>query len=322
MNVEDAFSRVLIDAIPWPVFVVEEDVRIVDVNTAGQSMLHPGDGPVFRQRAGEALGCIHATDSPEGCGRGPFCPDCVVRNSVNEALDGIRVVRRQAAMQLVANGKTEEIRALVTAAPFAFQEHKLAMLILEDISELVALRGLLPICAWCKRVRDDNDYWQQLEIYLRDHLEMTFSHALCPDCMTRFFPEFGDMTSAPASTAFKAEIAAALGSHALWKSQLRHAIQTGTYDAVPTPSVARLDDRCRFGQFLFGPSITATEKASAEYRECRELHAKFHVAAALALEFALAGQKAEAEAAVQEDSQLATVSHQLTEAMLRWRRAR
>ena len=44
------------------------------------------------------------------------------------------------------------------------------------------LSGLLPICAWCKRVRDEQDQWQQLEVYIHDHSEANFTHGMCPDC--------------------------------------------------------------------------------------------------------------------------------------------
>ena len=50
------------------------------------------------------------------------------------------------------------------------------------------LSGLLPICASCKKVRDDHGYWQQIELYLREHSEAEFSHGICPDCAHRLYP--------------------------------------------------------------------------------------------------------------------------------------
>jgi K+-sensing histidine kinase KdpD len=44
------------------------------------------------------------------------------------------------------------------------------------------LSGLLPICAWCKRVRDEKDQWQPLEAYIHDHSDADFTHGMCPDC--------------------------------------------------------------------------------------------------------------------------------------------
>jgi len=51
------------------------------------------------------------------------------------------------------------------------------------------LRGLLPICAHCKKIRDDAGYWHQVELYLQKHSEVMFSHGICPECRTKFFPD-------------------------------------------------------------------------------------------------------------------------------------
>jgi len=50
------------------------------------------------------------------------------------------------------------------------------------LTEVSQLSGLLPICAYCKKIRDDNGYWNQLEAYLQKHTEAEFSHGICPDC--------------------------------------------------------------------------------------------------------------------------------------------
>ena len=52
----------------------------------------------------------------------------------------------------------------------------------EALARVKQLQGLLPICSYCKKIRDDRNYWQQLESYLSDHSEAQFSHGICPDC--------------------------------------------------------------------------------------------------------------------------------------------
>jgi sigma-B regulation protein RsbU (phosphoserine phosphatase) len=52
----------------------------------------------------------------------------------------------------------------------------------EAIRRVKTLQGLLPICSYCKRVRNDGDYWQQVESYVSDHSDARFSHGICPDC--------------------------------------------------------------------------------------------------------------------------------------------
>lgn len=58
---------------------------------------------------------------------------------------------------------------------------------LEDaLSHIRQLQGFLPICAYCKKIRDDQDYWQQVEEYIAKHSEVQFSHSICPDCYEKF----------------------------------------------------------------------------------------------------------------------------------------
>jgi len=58
------------------------------------------------------------------------------------------------------------------------------------LAKVKTLSGLLPICAHCKKIRDDKGYWNQIEAYIRDHSEADFSHSICPECAKNFYPEF------------------------------------------------------------------------------------------------------------------------------------
>jgi PAS domain-containing protein len=62
----------------------------------------------------------------------------------------------------------------------------------EALDRVNVLGGLLPICASCKKIRDDKGYWNQIETYIRDHSEAEFSHGICPDCAKELYPEFYD----------------------------------------------------------------------------------------------------------------------------------
>jgi PAS domain S-box-containing protein len=57
------------------------------------------------------------------------------------------------------------------------------------LADVKTLRGLLPICAHCKKVRDDHGYWSRIETFLRQHSEAEFTHGICPDCATKYFPD-------------------------------------------------------------------------------------------------------------------------------------
>lgn len=56
------------------------------------------------------------------------------------------------------------------------------------LNKVKILSGLLPICSSCKKIRDDKGYWQQIESYVREHSEAQFTHGLCPDCLTKLYP--------------------------------------------------------------------------------------------------------------------------------------
>jgi hypothetical protein len=56
------------------------------------------------------------------------------------------------------------------------------------LANVKTLSGLLPICAGCKKIRDDSGYWNQIEFFIRDHSDANFSHGLCPECSKHYFP--------------------------------------------------------------------------------------------------------------------------------------
>lgn len=58
------------------------------------------------------------------------------------------------------------------------------------LSEVKLLSGLLPICASCKKIRDDQGYWNQIESYIQRHSQAQFSHSICPECMQKLYPDF------------------------------------------------------------------------------------------------------------------------------------
>ncbi|MCX7006092.1 MAG: PAS domain S-box protein [Kiritimatiellaeota bacterium] len=57
------------------------------------------------------------------------------------------------------------------------------------LAKIKTLRGLIPICAACKKIRDDDGYWQKVEEYIGAHTDASFTHGLCPDCRSKYFPD-------------------------------------------------------------------------------------------------------------------------------------
>jgi PAS domain S-box-containing protein len=69
------------------------------------------------------------------------------------------------------------------------EREKLIQELQEALANGKTLRGLIPICANCKKIRDDKGYWQQVEVYVHEHSEAKFTHGLCPECAKLLFPE-------------------------------------------------------------------------------------------------------------------------------------
>jgi YesN/AraC family two-component response regulator len=62
----------------------------------------------------------------------------------------------------------------------------------QSLNEVKTLQGIIPICASCKKVREDTGYWTQVEAYISQHSDLLFSHTVCPDCARKLYPELYD----------------------------------------------------------------------------------------------------------------------------------
>jgi PAS domain S-box-containing protein len=102
--------------------------------------------------------------------------------------DGVRHFEAR----LVASGADEVlaiIRDISDRRQAEAEREKLIVKLQEAAVNIKALSGLLPICAYCKKIRDDQGYWNQVEFYIRRHVEVQFTHGVCPDCARRIVPD-------------------------------------------------------------------------------------------------------------------------------------
>jgi len=189
MQAAEDFYQAILNAIPLPIFLVDEDIQIQEMNAAATKTFGLDRTLVLQQRGGDVLHCLHATETTEGCGRSSSCSDCVIRNSVVSCLSGQGVHRRRMKFKVVDEPKNRELELLVTASPLPGDMGNRALLILEDITEITLLKNIIPICMHCKKVRDDHQYWQQVEGYFHHFIGVEFSHGVCPECMTQHYPE-------------------------------------------------------------------------------------------------------------------------------------
>ena len=151
--------------------------------------------------------------------------DDIIGRKIWDVFDPEEADKRFAVVKRVfTEGKTEEIEVrvptpagdtfyLTTAKPILDEsgavetvictsknitKRKLAEVALEEerdnllkaLKEIKTLSGMLPICASCKKIRDDKGYWNQLELYISEHSSAEFSHGICPECSEKLYSEF------------------------------------------------------------------------------------------------------------------------------------
>lgn len=173
----------LFDAIPCPALIVDADVRIIDYNRAAAGMLGENKASRFHRPGGEVLHCVHAEDAPGGCGHSDFCPDCNLRKTVQATARDGKVHRSRAGMEIRTFGQIGNLCLMVTASAVRGGEEQRILVLFEDVAELTLLEKILPICSYCRKIRNDRNYWENVEAYFFDHAGVLFSHSVCEDCM-------------------------------------------------------------------------------------------------------------------------------------------
>ncbi|RJX35150.1 MAG: DNA-binding response regulator [Desulfurivibrio sp.] len=153
----------------------------------------------------------------------PAAPRLAILDWMMPGLDGLEVVRRIRAMPSLPppyiiilttrGGKADIIAGLEAGAddylakPFdpgelrariavgsrliSLQEKLSAQVqeLRKALDHIKTLQGIIPICSFCKKIRDDQGYWDQVEAYVSRHSEVSFSHGICPECLQKNYPE-------------------------------------------------------------------------------------------------------------------------------------
>jgi PAS domain S-box-containing protein len=190
----EARLRAIWDTEPECVTLVSPDGLLLDVNPAGLAMLEldePGKAigkpfveivaPAHREQFLE----ISRRTFQEGSASGVF--EIVGQRGTRRWMEAHAVTlpkreRGQPVLLAVTRDVTDRKRLE------AERDAQLAALT-KALAEVRQLEEFLPICAYCKRIRDDQDYWQQVEKYIGDHTGSKFSHGICPECLARHFAD-------------------------------------------------------------------------------------------------------------------------------------
>ena len=163
---------------------------------------NPGAERLYGYTADEMVGQSIAILSPPN--RPRELPEIYEMLRSGQRIEGLETVRIRKDGQQVEVSMTispiKDTEGRVTGASIVARdisqrksEERERLKLIEELTQALTrvktLSGLLPICASCKKIRDDNGYWQQVEAYVKQHSNAEFTHSLCPDCVTRLYPD-------------------------------------------------------------------------------------------------------------------------------------
>jgi PAS domain S-box-containing protein len=186
--------EVTFDTMRDAIALVDRDRRILRTNRAFAHLV----GKEFRQIVGQKLPTVlDAVACPE-----PSCPleeswDSGWPATCIHEFQGRILEMRTAAVLEGGPGLPDQVARLIFVMRDISERNRMEeerdqlILGLQDaLAKVKALSGLLPICANCKKIRDDQGYWHSVEAYMKEHSEARFSHGLCPGCMKELYPWF------------------------------------------------------------------------------------------------------------------------------------
>jgi len=189
------FLKVLIDAIPYPLFYKDRQGRYLGCNRAYEKFY----GRLRDQLVGKTVYDIapkELADVYNEADNELFThPGIQMYEAHVQSTDGVMhdVIFHKATFE----GQDGAIDGLVGAIVditehnhIAWERERLIKELQSAISQIKTLRGIVPICSHCKKIRDDKGYWQMVEKYVSAHSDAEFSHGICPECIDKLYPEY------------------------------------------------------------------------------------------------------------------------------------
>jgi PAS domain-containing protein len=194
----------ILESIPTPVITLSEDDQIDHMNFAAARLFddNPLPGAKYYRRFDERMMKIGQSyeqhqqiiDSLDSSRRSILELPSWLCEEINH-FHKKRLESLEIEKSILHKGAARVFRIKISKNLDVSEKFEGSIIILEDITslkqallEVKTLRGFVPICSYCKNIRNDKGFWQQIENYLHDHSEAELSHGICPDCMNLHFP--------------------------------------------------------------------------------------------------------------------------------------
>lgn len=193
-NIVPIARDVLIENMSDGVLVLNTENHVIDINPAATQLLNISTTPSIGKKVEELI-----SDWPEFLEvsqneiREP--KEIVLEHNDTQYLDLHILPLTDAKGQ--KRGKLITLRDMTARKQLESEREELIQELQEALAHVKNLSGLLPICASCKKIRDDEGDWHQVDVYVRNHTEVEFSHGICPECIQTLYPEYRGNTGAP-----------------------------------------------------------------------------------------------------------------------------
>jgi len=140
---ENGLLKTLFHSIPSSVMIIDKNHRVQSVSDFLERSLNVSRGDIFNKSIGEVIRCVNAAETGGVCGQSALCQDCQIFEVAFKALNGRKVHKAKVKKTLFRGDSIEDVVLLVSAAPVDYRGEQLALLMLEDISELTKLKAKL-----------------------------------------------------------------------------------------------------------------------------------------------------------------------------------
>ena len=189
----------IFESIPNPVIILNQEKKIDNMNFEAVKLLkkNPAPGSQYYFLSNNRHGMENDSSMPHPL-RGILLSDLLpwleefIDDYISKSLESMVFEKR-----IEWNGQPMTFRTKIAKSLDVSGKFDGIIIILEDITslknaliEVKTLKGLLPICSHCKKIRDDEGYWQLMERYITQRSDAEFSHGICPDCAQKYYPDF------------------------------------------------------------------------------------------------------------------------------------